>query len=152
MSLGNIPCSKCSRMCAPFVEEPQPLCLRCCAKNYVEILNDDSFMIFINVFNAVAKQIHDTAKQKGWWNNERNTGEMIALMHSELSEALEAVRHNNPPDDKIPEFSGLEAELADCIIRIMDLAPAMNLRIAEAIIAKMKYNNGRAFKHGGKLF
>ncbi|KKL73104.1 hypothetical protein LCGC14_2078290, partial [marine sediment metagenome] len=67
---------------------------------------------------------------------------------SELSEALEAIRHGNPPDDKIPEFNGYEAELADCVIRIMDVAIARNLRVAEAIVAKMAFNEGRPYKHG----
>ncbi len=107
---------------------------------------------FVSAFNRVSSLVHETAKEKGWWDCERNLGEMIALMHSELSEALEAARHGNPQDDKIPQFSALEAELADCIIRIMDLSAAKNLHVEEAIVAKMQFNNGRAFKHGGKLF
>lgn len=73
-------------------------------------------------------------------------------MHSELSEALEYMRHGNPPDDKIPEFSGLEAELADVVIRIMSYAGSNNLRISEAIVAKIKFNATREHMHGGKLF
>lgn len=116
---------------------------------------------FIQGFNHYAAYIFNWAKRKGWWDGElelnqilrkeRNTGELIALMHSELSEALEADRHGNPPDDKIPEFSGLEAELADCIIRIMDVAAARNLRVGEAIVAKMLYNETRPYKHGKKF-
>ena len=107
---------------------------------------------FIRLFNEMAELIHATAVAKGWWEAERNNGEIIALMHSELSEALEAIRHGNPPDDKIPEFNGAEAELADCIIRIMDMAPGRGWRIAEAIVAKMEYNTRRDYKHGGKAF
>jgi len=107
---------------------------------------------FTSAFHRISSLVHKTAKEKGWWDCERNLGEMIALMHSELSEALEAARHDNPPDDKIPQFSALEAELADCIIRIMDLSAAKNLHVEEAIIAKMQFNNGRTFKHGGRLF
>jgi len=138
---------------------------------------------FIESFNALATEAHDTAVSKGWWGNEdaeilsliadgdqmdsqdslrlseiatrmkqKNNGEMIGLMHSELSEALEALRHGNPPDDKIPEFSGVEAELADVIIRIFDLASQRGWRVAEALVAKMEMNKGRSVKHGGKLF
>lgn len=109
--------------------------------------------IFIGAFGRMAEYIHAWATRKGFWEEgkDRNDGEMIALMHSELSEALEAIRHGNPPDDKIPEFSGVEAELADVIIRIMDTAAARGWRVAEALVAKMAYNEGRPYKHG-KLF
>lgn len=73
-------------------------------------------------------------------------------MHSELSEALEALRHGNPPDNHIPEFSGVEAEYADTIIRIMDMAAAKGYRVAEALIAKVEYNKTRPYMHGNKKF
>lgn len=104
------------------------------------------------VFNATADEVHKTAKEKGWWDSERNDGEMLCLIHSEISEALEALRAGNPADDKIPEFLGTEAELADVIIRIMDMAKARGWRVGEAVTAKMAMNKTRERMHGGKKF
>jgi NTP pyrophosphatase (non-canonical NTP hydrolase) len=107
---------------------------------------------FIESFNVLATDVHATAREKGWWDNDRNNGEMIALMHSELSEALEFLRHHEGRDDKIPEYFGVEAELADVIIRIMDMAKARKYKVAEALVAKMAMNKMREKFHGGKAF
>ena len=62
--------------------------------------------------------------------------------------SLEGLRHGNPPDTHLPDFSAVEVELADCIIRIVDAAAGYNWRVAEALVAKLAYNRHRAFKHG----
>lgn len=95
---------------------------------------------------------HSQACEKGFWDRDRNDGELLMLMVSELSEALEALRHGNKPSEHIPEFSGLEEELADCVIRICDMAEARGCRLEEAISAKLKYNMTRPHMHGGKKF
>ncbi len=111
---------------------------------------------FKTTFDILQGKAYANAKAKGFWDSEilepmERVAVKIALMHEELSEALTAARHGNPPDDKIPEFSGLEAEFADVIIRIMDLSGRLNLNVSGAIQAKMAMNTTRSHKHG-KLF
>lgn len=109
---------------------------------------------FIESFHNLATTAYQNSAHKGFWKDgkARNKGEMIALMHSELSECLEGARHGDPESDKIHGFSVSEEELADTIIRIMDYAYGFELRVAQALIAKMHYNAGRAPMHGGKAF
>jgi hypothetical protein len=83
---------------------------------------------------------------------EARIAQRLMLVVSELSEALEAVRNGNPPDSHIPEFSGLEAESADAVIRLMDLNETEAARLGKAIVAKAAYNANRQHKHGGKKF
>jgi NTP pyrophosphatase (non-canonical NTP hydrolase) len=106
---------------------------------------------FIVEFENIQSYVHDNALAHGWWDDPRNDGELIALMHSELSEALEGLRNGYKPSDHIPDFSFVEEELADCIIRIMDFAQARGLRVDEALIAKHLFNIGRPHKHGKKF-
>lgn len=99
--------------------------------------------------NQLAKKIYQANKEKGFWEVPRNNAELIALMHSELSEALEADR-KDLMDDKLPHRTGFEVELADALIRILDCAGARDLDIGGAIFEKLEYNKTRPYKHGKK--
>lgn len=95
-------------------------------------------------------QAHEINIANGWWEKDRNNGEMIALMHSELSEALEYLRHGNPKSDHI-ESDGCSEEMADTVIRIMDFCQGRNINLEAVILMKLAFNKTRGYKHGGKL-
>lgn len=102
--------------------------------------------------NALCKEAHRIACEKGFWGIQnprcktiRNQGELIALMHSELSEALEALRSKDESKNNVGE------ELADCCIRIFDYCGAYNIDLEKAIVNKMKINKKRPIKHGKKF-
>ena len=103
---------------------------------------------FVSAFRFISRKVHKISKEHGFWDEKRNDGEVIALIHSELSEVLEALRHNNPSSKRIVEFSSVEEELADVVIRVMDYARGNDLLLADAILAKIDYNKGRDFMHG----
>ena len=105
----------------------------------------------INVLDALAQEVHDNARRKGFWDGQRNDGEMIALVHSELSELLEALRDGDPKSEKIAGFSAAEEEAADVVIRMLDLCAGRGWRLGEAVVAKMRYNAGRRYKHGRRF-
>lgn len=77
---------------------------------------------FKDSWDNLAKDVHSNAVNKGFWESEINVGEKLCLIHEEISEALSAIRSGNPQDEKVPSFKNFEVELADAIIRIMDLA------------------------------
>lgn len=110
---------------------------------------------FVESFNEMAVNMHTIARQHGFWATgvERNKGELIALMHSELSELLEAERKYtaSQPCVKVPEINQAEEELADLVIRAMDYAAGHNLDLGRAIALKASYNMGRPYMHGKKF-
>ena len=112
-------------------------------------------------FNRLQRQAYKISVEHGfhegdehYYINTRNAqfAQRLMLTVSELSEALEALRHDDPKDSHIPKFRGTEAELADAVIRIWDIAETYGLRLSDAIIAKMAYNHQRARMNGGKKF
>lgn len=123
--------------------------------------------------NTLVKQIHEDNIKAGWWTDletgedlrakdgkptKRNVPEMLCLIHSEVSEAMEGYR-KNLMDDKLPHRSMIEVELADTVIRIADLCGGLNLDLQGAIEEKLEFNRNRSdhkienrLKNDGKKF
>lgn len=85
---------------------------------------------------------HSLAKEKGFWDSDRNIGESLMLVVTELSEAMEAYRKG---DD-----SNFREEIADSIIRLFDISGGLELAIDDEIEKKLIYNKTRPYKHGKK--
>ena len=112
---------------------------------------------------TVMKEIHDNAKAKGFWDKEKNFGEELMLVVSELGEALEAHRkkhkanYNDFYENQAPYFvpsfekfikDTVEDELSDAVIRLFDLCQGLGIDLEWHIEQKMKYNATRSKLHG----
>lgn len=119
--------------------------------------------------NELRDRVHALAVSKGWYegrdvHDPNVLGSMLALIHSEVSEALEDVRKgrselrfsddyhksDNPPGHPRLKPVGLPSELADVIIRVLDMCGAMGIDIERAVETKHAYNETRSHRHGGK--
>ena len=118
----------------------------------------------IKGINGCAKDCHEAAVKGGWWHDDRgkkknrNVGELLCLIHSEISEAMEGAR-KGLMDTHLKHKSMMEVELADAIIRIFDLAESKGFKLGETIYEKLEYNKSRTdhqitnrLKVGGKKF
>lgn len=146
-------------------------------------MKEDDMTTFKTIFKTITDRVDDAtriAQEHGWgWSEEDKKGVLdgtrihrllsdLALVHSEVSEAVEAgrdgaltmtggVRASDTPGgfglkegQDVTKPEGLVVELADAVIRIMHLCGELDLPLEDAIIAKMKYNESRPFKHGGR--
>lgn len=113
----------------------------------------------LNVKQLV-KQSYELAREKGWWRRGElgehpNIPEKLALIHSEISEALEDYRQGYTLDkvtyDVDGKPCGFGIELADAVIRIADLCGYLCIDLENAVAEKHKYNKTRTHRHGGKL-
>jgi len=120
--------------------------------------------------SELQKEIHSIAKEKGFYEERRNIPTRLMLVVSEISEAMEADRSGKRMvkyidvvngwhfvNDFIPYFENhckdtFEDELADAVIRILDLAESEGINLEAHIIAKIRYNKTREIKHGNKRY
>lgn len=118
-------------------------------------------MLANGFLNQMAKELHQKAKNKGFWDDPREIGTLLMLIVSELAEALEADRNGKHANmDKY--YKGIahgdifetyikdtfEDEIADTFIRLFDLCGYLNLDIEKHIRLKMEYNQEREYRHG----
>lgn len=111
--------------------------------------------------NSIARDMHKTAKAKGWWKGKNGDlkGKLL-LVHSEVSEAAEEFRAGHPLNevrfelDKHGQWKpeGFPIEVADAIIRLGDICAKHDIDIDKAIDMKRAFNEGRPYLHGGKSF
>lgn len=126
--------------------------------------------VFTMQLEQLIKDCYENSKAHGFWEGVANDNEptKIALMHSELSELLEAFRKGDPPCEKAIDISLLkydngvydgvtrritsrEEEVADLFIRLLDYCGRYGIPLATVVVAKHEYNKSRSFMHGGKL-
>ena len=104
--------------------------------------------------NERSEEAYENSNKQGFWEKERDFGEVVALMHTELSEAFEEYRHGKDFNETYYEDGnkpcGIPSEFADVIIRICDFCGAYNIDLDKIIEEKMKYNSNREFKHNKK--
>jgi len=90
----------------------------------------------------ISIKIHENAVNKGFWDTKREFGTLIALIHSELSEALEG--------DRKEDYVNVGEELADVFIRLCDVCVGYGYDLEKEVLSKMEKNKNRPKMHGKK--
>jgi NTP pyrophosphatase (non-canonical NTP hydrolase) len=113
-----------------------------------------------DVLNLMAKEVKACNVEKGWYDDERTFGDEIALLHSEVSEMLEAFRITGDCRDQTgidgahndynPKPEGVGSEAADVLVRLLDFCERNELDLFAEWRRKVNYNWTREPRHGGK--
>lgn len=122
-------------------------------KTYLEDLNRNLRGFCVRGIDRLLEEAFRCQVEHGF---DANAAEDIALMHSELSEALEDIRtgqwsmiYDTMPGKELKPL-GVPSELADVLIRVFAFAAKHKIDLADAVVRKMLYNETRPYKHGGK--
>lgn len=118
-----------------------------------------------SALTGMMQEVYENTVAKGWYDKERSFGDMVALLHSEVSEALEAFRDRGLEAAEehydvrcamgndcrcTPKPIGVGSELADVFIRLLDTCHRYGIDLANEYEKKMTYNRTRPYRHGGK--
>lgn len=126
----------------------------------------DETKLIVSGIDQLVSSCHSASRKAGWWTDlqtgekleltQERVGDKLMLIVTEIAEAKEGYR-KGLMDEHLPHFTSLAVELADAMIRIADLAGALELDLSVAIVAKMDYNAMRPdhkienrVKEGGK--
>ena len=110
-----------------------------------------------NNIKDLQKRAYENSLKHGFHDEgtEKEFGDIIALMHSELTEAYEEYRNHRGFNETYYEEGkkpcGIPSELADVVIRILDFCESKNIDLEKVLLEKMEYNETRLYKHGNKL-
>jgi NTP pyrophosphatase (non-canonical NTP hydrolase) len=123
----------------------------------------------MKTIDQLSKEVHEAAIANGWWETRDDIVSRcdtwptlhkaakanieiaaLGLAMSECGEAMDAIRKGYPADDKLPQYGNHAVEIADAIIRLLDLTAKMNIPIGNIIEAKLEVNRKRGHMHGGK--
>lgn len=116
------------------------------------------------VFARMQEEVKHLNQSKGWYDTRRTFAEDVALLHSEVSEALEEYRRHGTEDRTVqptasanvnerlhpPRPLGVPSELADVLIRLLDTCERYEIDLVKAFDEKMKYNWNRPYRHGDR--
>lgn len=118
------------------------------------------------VFRRMEEEVYRLNNSKGWFEDDRTVGDMVALLHAEVSEILEAYRHWELKDATLPDArakaaelrgafagvlpkpEGVGSEMADCLIRLLDMAKRWDIDLVAEYDRKMRFNWTRPYRHG----